>query len=165
MWAPHLLSSNVPLLWILYIGFAVFGFGNGLTFVTVIRNSWMYFPKNKGLITGIILVGIGGSSLIFTWQADSIINPKYVLLDLSSGFFPKEVNDRFYNYLFALTILIGVLSLISFLMIFDQLKVVKEDRTTEFFITNTENRLTPVTQAMTQVEVEIKAKKIGRTHV
>lgn len=123
----------------------------------------MYFPKNKGLITGIILVGIGGSSLIFTWIADSIINPNFIKTDPSTGFFPREVSERFYKYIFILTILIGILAVISFLMIFDQYKVVKEDKSeslinqaevlTESNLTQTPS--TPETQTTTKVEIEV----------
>lgn len=166
MWVPHVFLLKFTHLWIIYAAFGVFGFGCGLTFVTVLRNSWMYFPNNKGFITGIILLGMGGSSLIFTWIADHIINPDYVKIDKATGFFPQEISNRVNNYIFILTILIGVLSVISFLMIFDQFKVVKDgDRENKVRAGNNNveesNKetlaQTPLSSVQNQIEVEVKS--------
>jgi len=47
------------------LGMSIFGIGDGLGNLSVIKNSWRYFPNNKGLVNGLILTGFGYQVQLF----------------------------------------------------------------------------------------------------
>ena len=54
------------------IGFAV---NSGLVYMVPVHHSWLWFPNNPGLVSGIILGGFGVGSLIYDNVFTHIINP------------------------------------------------------------------------------------------
>jgi MFS family permease len=52
-----------------------FGIPTGFAYVPAISCCWRLFPKQKGLISGIILCGFGMGSFIFSYIAKEIVNP------------------------------------------------------------------------------------------
>ncbi len=52
-----------------------FGFGCGLIYLVPINNAYYFFPQKKGIITGIIVCGLGMGSVIFNWALYLLINP------------------------------------------------------------------------------------------
>ena len=60
---------------ILVIAYILFGICNSLTYLPNLKNCWKYFPKKKGLVTGLVLSSFGLSAFIFTAIGDYMINP------------------------------------------------------------------------------------------
>ena len=52
-----------------------FGTGIGIWYLVPVTWAWQYFPDSKGLVTGIIVGGIGFGSFVFSFFSTSIINP------------------------------------------------------------------------------------------
>ncbi|MGE8077557.1 L-lactate MFS transporter [Peribacillus loiseleuriae] len=69
-----ILSSQVSSLWMLYLlaGFIV-GFADGTAYITTLSNLIKWFPKNKGLISGISVGAYGTGSLLFKYINGSLI--------------------------------------------------------------------------------------------
>ena len=59
-----------------------------------VHNGWLWFPKNPGLVSGIILAGFGLGPFVCNFIATHLINPwgDPVNDDLQ---YPARVNDRF----------------------------------------------------------------------
>lgn len=90
--------------YLVLVAMGVFGLGDGLANLSVIKNCWKYFPQNKALVNGIIIGGLGLSSAILTPIADYfIINPKGKEPD-KDGIYPKEIAERLLNFLYFLAI-------------------------------------------------------------
>ena len=102
----------------IYFLMIIFGIAIGFSYIGITKNAWYYYPEKKGLISGIILFGYGGSSMIFSGFADSIINPNNESTD-SNGLFNKEIADNTYIYIKKLNIILFIMSLIGFLLISD----------------------------------------------
>ncbi|MCM2675818.1 L-lactate MFS transporter [Alkalicoccobacillus plakortidis] len=63
-----ILSSFVSQLWMLYIlAGAVVGFANGTAYISSLSNLIKWFPKRKGLISGISVGAFGTGSLLFRY--------------------------------------------------------------------------------------------------
>ena len=86
-------SSFAPsfLSWALLYIFA-YGIGNGVSYISPVQNSWLWFPDRPGLASGIVLSGFGLSALIFNNIALIIVNPNNEIP--VDGRFPSDVNDR-----------------------------------------------------------------------
>ena len=90
----------------------IFGLGDGLGNISVIKNCWEYFPDNKGLVNGIIIGGLGLSSAILTPLADFVINnPEKKGPD--GDFYPKEIADKLLIFLYILTGLFAFLGTVA----------------------------------------------------
>ena len=121
----------------IYFLMIIFGIAIGFSYIGITKNAWYYYPEKKGLISGIILFGYGGSSMIFSGFADSIINPNNESTD-SNGLFNKEIADNTYIYIKKLNIILFIMSLIGFLLISDYNKNNTEHQND--FTKNDENR-------------------------
>lgn len=84
---------------LIIFAFAIYGIGIGISYMSVILNSWSYYPKRKGIIIGIILTCFGSSSFIFKFIADLIINPEGVDINKETRFYNKEVSDNVLSYI------------------------------------------------------------------
>ena len=105
-----ILSTNY---YLVLIAMGVFGLGDGLANLSVIKNCWKYFPDHKALVNGIIIGGLGLSSAILTPIADYlIINPDKKVPD-EKGIYPKEIADNLLKFLYFLLILFLVLGTIA----------------------------------------------------
>ena len=71
-----------------------------------LRNAWKHFPKRKGLISGVIMMGFGFSSVIFNYISDQIINPEEAKV-LDNNFYSKEIANRVPSY-FAVVVVIFI---------------------------------------------------------
>jgi MFS family permease len=99
--------------YLVLIAMGIFGLGDGLANISVITNCWQYFPKNKALINGIIIGGLGISSAILTPIADYfIINPDHVEPD-KDNIYPEEIANRLLNFLYFLSLFFLVLGTIA----------------------------------------------------
>ena len=104
-----------PYYYVVLFAMCLFGVGSGLGNLTYLKNSWKYFPKNQGLVNGIILGGAGISSSILTPLADFlIINPDKEKANSDTGLYSKIVGNRVPKYLVILNatfLFLGLLSL------------------------------------------------------
>lgn len=63
------------------------------------KNACLYNPKKKGMIASIILsIGQIGSP-IFAVVAESIINPRSVIIPTDNWIFPSDISENFFSYL------------------------------------------------------------------
>jgi len=103
--------------YLVLVAMGIFGLGDGLGNLSVIKNCWKYFPNNKALINGIIIGGLGISSAILTPIADYfIINPDHV--DPDDGIYPKEIADNLLNFLYFLSIFFLILGTLAVVLTF-----------------------------------------------
>ena len=69
------------------IAFNLLGIAIGLVYLSVVLNSWSYYPNKKGRIISLILTGFGVSNLIMDKLANIIINPQNEQIDSESGYY------------------------------------------------------------------------------
>ena len=53
--------------------------------------SWVLFPENKGLASGIVIAGFGFGSFIFNFITTALVNPLKLKIDPQTQTFPPEV--------------------------------------------------------------------------
>ena len=99
--------------YLILFGFALFGLGDGLGNLSVIKNCWLYFPNNKALVNGIILGAYGLNSATLNPLADLVfINPNKKETD-DDGYYPPDVANNLLNssfkFIYALFSLIIIL--------------------------------------------------------
>ena len=95
--------------YLILVAMGVFGLGDGLANLSVIKNCWNYFPENAALVNGIIIGGLGISSAVLTPIADYfIINPERKEPD-DNGIYEEEIANNLLNFLYFLLILFVVL--------------------------------------------------------
>ena len=100
----------------------LYGIINAMNYMPIIKNCLLYFPHKKGLINGLVLFGYGTSSLIYNSIADYLINPDFHQINPSTGFFDKEISKKVIIYLKFFNIFNGIVSIISFLILFEYKK-------------------------------------------
>ena len=100
----------------------LYGIINAMNYMPIIKNCLLYFPHKKGLINGLVLFGYGISSLIYNSIADYLINPDFHQINPSTGFFDKEISKKVIIYLKFFNIFNGIVSIISFLILFEYKK-------------------------------------------
>ena len=104
--------------YLVLIAMGIFGLGDGLANLSVIKNCWKYFPENTALINGIIIGGLGISSAVLTPIADyKIINPNTVEPD-DKGIYPREIAENLKYFLYFLSILFLILGFIAVVFTF-----------------------------------------------
>jgi len=74
------------------------GLGNGICYMVPLVCGWEYFPKRKGLVSGICLSAYGFSSFVFSLISTSLVNPKgekaTIVLDENTTLFAADVAER-----------------------------------------------------------------------
>lgn len=91
----------------------IFGIGNSMAFLYVIKNGWKYFPTRTGMVSGVILGGMGITSAILNPLSDFvIINPEQKPPN-SEGFYDQDICDNFDTYLIFIIALFAILTAIS----------------------------------------------------
>ncbi len=81
-----------------------------------IYNSWKYFPKNKGLMGGIVVGGFGFGAFVFNFVSTAVVNPNH--LEAENGYFPLEVANNVPKMIRVLCLSWLGLSIIGIAMIF-----------------------------------------------
>ena len=94
----YLILIQFPNFNMVLFGMSIFGIGNGLGNLSVIKNCWRYFPNNKALINGIILTGFGISSSFYSFFADIIINYNKEPTD-NQGYYSIEISNNLITFL------------------------------------------------------------------
>ena len=117
MYLSYIIMMIFKNYYLILISMGIFGLGDGLANLSVIKNCWKYFPQNLGLVNGIIIGGLGLSSFILTPIADYlIINPNKI--EPENGIYPKNVSDKLFNYLIFLSILFFLFGILAILLTF-----------------------------------------------
>ena len=101
------------------LSFLLMIFSTNYSNLSVIKNCWEYYPNRLWLINGIIICGFRLSSSILSNIGDNlIINPEKRMSDYN-GIYPKEVSDKFLNYIIFIEILFIILSIIAVCLTFN----------------------------------------------
>ena len=82
-----------------FAGFATlyiigFSFNLGMFYMIAVHHGWLWFPKNPGLVSGIILAGISLGNLVYDNFFTHLINPDNLSVN-RQGFYPDSVDERF----------------------------------------------------------------------
>ena len=135
--------------YLVLVAMGIFGLGDGLANLSVIKNCWKYFPNHEALINGIIIGGLGISSAVLTPIADYfIINPDHVEPD-EDNIYPKEIADNLLHFLYFLAIFFLVLGIIAVTFTFnykDESGLVVKNEEKEFNEDNTVSSLSLMCQ-------------------
>ena len=118
-----------------------YGIINSMNYMPVIKNCLFYFPEKKGLINGFILFGYGTSSLIYNSIADYLINPSYHQINPSTGFFDFDIAINVKKYLKFFTIFNGIISILSYLLLFEYKKSENDDKENNLREKNLEKKI------------------------
>ncbi|KAJ1622618.1 major facilitator superfamily domain-containing protein, partial [Pavlovales sp. CCMP2436] len=90
IFASSFATSLLPFI----MGYSVlFGLGVGLGYTAPMQAGWGWFPKSKGLVNGLVLLGFGFGGFLFTLLGQAVANPS--ALKLTGGRFPAEVYAAF----------------------------------------------------------------------
>ena len=112
MYISYLIMIFFSNYYLVLIAMGIFGLGDGLANLSVIKNCWKYFPGHEALINGIIIGGLGISSAILTPIADYIIiNPNHV--EPINDIYPKVIANHLLNFLYFLSCFFLVLGTIA----------------------------------------------------
>ena len=112
MYSSYIIMIFLPNYYLVLIAMGIFGLGDGLANLSVIKNCWKYFPGHEALINGIIIGGLGISSAILTPIADYfIINPDHV--EPVDGIYPEHIANNLLNFLYFLSIFFLILGSVA----------------------------------------------------
>ena len=117
--ASLLIATNVDRFWVFW-AFYTFGFSinTAWAYLVPIHHSWLWFPKNAGLASGICMGGYGLGAFVFDNIMTPIINPNNLpfknpcTLGANYGCFPEEVNANWKKMFYTL---IGIFSGLAFI--------------------------------------------------
>ena len=102
-------------IFIILLGDFIIGSGTGLAYMIPIKNVWLYFPEQKGLVSGVIVCGFGLSSFIFSFISKSIVNPHNEESD-KNGFFKVTVYSKVTDMFLYLAIIYSILCVTSVML-------------------------------------------------
>ena len=102
-------SSSFGGWWVCWI--VAYAVANGLTYFAPVYHCWLWIPDKCGLISGVILAGVGVSGLIFNNIVACksfkicekipkiiflvLVNPQHISADPITGWYPESVNYAF----------------------------------------------------------------------
>jgi len=111
------LSKNI---YLIGLGFVLFGIGIGCSYFPIMKTCWKYFPEKKGIITGIILCSFGFSSMIFSFIAEKLFikydKIKYPLI--KNIYYDEIIEKPFRNFLLFMIIFLGIIGFTGILIMF-----------------------------------------------
>jgi len=87
----------------------LFGLGVGIAYQMPFITGGRWFPAKKGMVTGLIISGMGASAFLFNMLASALINPDGV--NSVGGAFPAEVYARWPGLLQKLGLIYGCLAI------------------------------------------------------
>ena len=77
------------------VAFSVLGgFGNGLAYTTPMLVGYMWFPRHRGAVSGVVVGGFGLGSIIFTSVQTSYLNPENISPEDDGYFHDAALLDR-----------------------------------------------------------------------
>ena len=85
------------------------------------RLGFKYFPKNKGLVSGFVQLGLAFTATFLNIIAEAIINPKGLNPSIVEGgdrFFSEEVARHVKDYLILYFIVAGIMGVITVILFF-----------------------------------------------
>ena len=101
----------------------IFGIGSGIAYSPCLAAGMKWFPKQAGLISGLIVMGFGSGALIFNNVQTSYLNPENLsaIKDEQSGqsFYPESVSERVPSLILILGCCYLVMQIIGILLVFD----------------------------------------------
>lgn len=110
-----------------------FGIGKGFIYPAPLRATWSHLPGRKGIVSGVIVSGLGLGAFLYGIIIQQIVNPnnlpteEYVLESGVVGYgFSSEVTDRVPMMLGALAAMFAAQVIIGIIMISDFKKVEAE---------------------------------------
>ena len=99
--------------YLILIAMGIFGLGDGIANLSVIKNCWKYFPNNTASVNGIIIGGLGLSSAVLTPIADYlIINPNRKAPNID-GIYSEDIANNLLKFLYFLLILFLILGILA----------------------------------------------------
>ena len=112
MYLSYILMILTTNYYLVLLSMGIFGLGDGIASLSLIKNCWKYFPDNTALVNGIIIGGLGISSAVLTPIADYIIiNPEKK--DPIGDFYEKDIADNLLYYLYFIFILFIILGILA----------------------------------------------------
>lgn len=70
------ISSYITNFYIFVLFYSILaGIGYGIIYILPLKNAWLFFPNNKGMVGGIILASHSFAAIGWTFLTTSIINP------------------------------------------------------------------------------------------
>ena len=108
-----------------FIFYAVgFGIGKGFLYPAPLKASWSHLPGRKGLVSGVIVSGLGLGAFVYGIVVNMIVNPDNlspVKTEIKSGVFEyvfeKSVSDRVPMMLYTLGSIWFIQLFIGFVMV------------------------------------------------
>ena len=80
------------------------------------KNTWYYYPENKGLITGIILASYGGSPSLINYFSNKIINPNEE--KMVNNLYPESVANNVPTFFLYILVTFSIQAVIGILLLF-----------------------------------------------
>lgn len=115
---------------VILVSFILFGIGDSIGFLVVIHNAVCYFPEKKGLVTGLVIGGLGMSSAVFIPILELVIvNPENRAANGDK--FDQDIADNMKDLLRFMMIALAVLAITSMCCVFPFEKEKEKDGKTQ----------------------------------
>ncbi len=119
-----LIATNVTNFWLFWALYC-FGFSinTAWAYLVPIHHSWLWFPENPGLASGICMAGYGLGAFVFDNVMTPIINPENLkftnpcIEGANYGCFPQSVNDNFKKMFYVLIAIFASLAVVGIVTI------------------------------------------------
>ena len=138
-------------IWLCYVLSLIFGIGTGIASCLLGKNLAFYSPDKKGMLTGILGLGLMVVGAIFTFGGEKLINFDGKTLTEDEEFYPPEIAKRTTLYFFIGQFFIPVGLILALLLLYEY-KV--EDNKKEK--SNSENNLKEEEKVINQEEIQIE---------
>mmetsp|Transcript_8780 Transcript_8780/g.12212 ORF Transcript_8780/g.12212 Transcript_8780/m.12212 type:complete len:458 (+) Transcript_8780:73-1446(+) len=87
-------AKNLKIFMLLYA--ALFGTGIGLGYTPPMIAGWTWFPKSRGVVNGLVLLGFGAGGFIVNFLGSHLVNPGgKMIIDPNTGRFPDQLYNKF----------------------------------------------------------------------
>jgi hypothetical protein len=139
---------------------SIFGIGDGLGNLSVIKNSWRYFPNNKGLVNGLILTGFGSSTAILSPIADYLINYNGEGTD-NQGYYSAKVSFNLLIYLKFVLFLIVVLGTTAIILSFPYNEENEEENENNYLYLHNEKEIVNENESLLDAFFSIPNLELG----
>ena len=114
-------------IWLCYALTLILGIGTGIATSLLAKNLTLYVPEKKGIISGVIGLGIMILSVIFVLIGEKTINFKGVTLQEDEDFYRPEIAKRTYLYFLMGEFCIPIGLLFALLLIYEYKKEDNQD--------------------------------------